>query len=173
MMPGPRPAMERTFACSSSASNAPTRDHQPRGKAKPPRHPATAPGRSLNRIEEASGRTGDTPSERKGGNKNVSDVKVKARSGRVGQPWVGVTGRKGVALGLAHPALVRMLCRKGKARIVRTGATVCELRCRHAVECFVRHWRRVRTIVVGVDPGAKMSGMGVTLNIEDQGFVKC
>ena len=151
-MSGPRPAMERTLACSSSASNAPARDKQPKGRAKSPRRPATAPGRSLNRIVEASGSAGDTPSDRKGGNRNVIDVKVKSRSGRVGQPWVGVTDRNGVALGLADPALVRMLCRKRKARIVRTGATVCELRCRHAVGCFARHWKRVRSVVVGVDP---------------------
>ena len=106
-MSGPRPAMERTFACSSSASNARPRDKLPRGRAKSPRRRATAPGRSLNRIVEASGSAGDTPSARKGGNRNVDDVKVKARSGHVGQPWVGVADRKGVALGLAHPALVR------------------------------------------------------------------
>ena len=97
-MSGPRPAMERTFACSSSASNARPRDKLPRGRAKSPRRPATALGRSLNRIVEASGSTGDTPSARKGGNRNVDDVKVKARSGHVGQPWVGVADRKGVAL---------------------------------------------------------------------------
>ena len=158
--------MERTFACSSSASNARPRDKLPRGRAKSPRRPATALGRSLNRIVEASGSTGDTPSARKGGNRNVDDVKVKARSGHVGQPWVGVADRKGVALGLAHPALVRVLCRKGKGRIVRTGATVCELRCPHAVESFARHWKRIRSVVVGVDPGAKVTGIAVVADGE-------
>ena len=53
---------------------------------------------------------------------------------------------------------------KGKARIVRIGATVCELRCRHTTECFIRHWSRVTSVRVGVDPGAKTTGLTVIID---------
>ena len=68
-------------------------------------------------------------------------AEIKAPSGRVGQPWVGVTDRSGKPLGLAHPALVRMWRSKSKARIVRIGATLCELRYRYDRDAALRHHR--------------------------------
>ena len=41
---------------------------------------------------------------------------------------------------------------------------MCELRCPHAVQCFSRHWSRKQSIQVGIDPGAKTTGIAVIVD---------
>ena len=79
----------------------------------------------------------------------------------VGQPWVFVEDRSGQPLGMAHPAVARIWRRKGKARMHRIGINVVRLTCEHAQACFRRKMGDVR---IGVDPGAKTSGMALVID---------
>ena len=78
-----------------------------------------------------------------------------------GQPWVFVEDRSGQPLGLAHPAVARIWKRKGKARMRRVGINVVRLTCTHAQACFKRKTGEAR---IGVDPGAKTSGMALIID---------
>ena len=80
-----------------------------------------------------------------------------------GAPWVLVQGLSGEPLGLAHPAVVRRWRAAGKARMRRIGAAVVRLSCRHAEACFTRK-RQAETATIGVDPGAKTTGVAVIVN---------
>ena len=124
------------------AHDAPADSPQGRAKAHAPA-PRVAPSRSRRRACEGADRHA---------NGEITS--------RVGQPWVGVEDRQGQPLGMAHPALVRQWVRKGKGKLRRIGATVVKLRCPHAVESVRRHWRR-EDVVVGVDPGAKTTGIAI------------
>ena len=81
----------------------------------------------------------------------------------MGQPWVFVVSRDGEPMGLAHPAVVRMWRRKGKARMRRVGVNVVRLTCRHAEACFERKTKGARADI-GVDPGAKTSGLSLAVD---------
>ena len=84
-----------------------------------------------------------------------------------GQPWVFVLSQDKEPLGLAHPAVVRMWRTAGKARMHRMGPNVVRLLCPHAQACFIRKSQPGEGDVVeariGVDPGAKVSGLALVL----------
>ena len=81
-----------------------------------------------------------------------------------GQPSVFVQDRRGEPLGLAHPAVVRMWMAKGKARLRRTGPATVQIRCAHAEACFIRKRGAGAHVKLGVDPGAKVSGLALIID---------
>ena len=65
---------------------------------------------------------------------------------------------------MAHPAQGRIWLRKRKARLARSRPATMQLRCPHAVETFLRKWGRNAEVKLGIDPGAKSSGIAIIRN---------
>ena len=127
----------------------------------------TRPGTEQRATAETA-RTGSDPSRRR-----------PAKAGRTGAPsrgaeatqderrkaaWVCVEGLDGTPLGMAHPALARMWRKKRKTRMRRIAPMVVRLRCPHAEACFLRHRGTGHDVRIGIDPGAKTSGLAVTID---------
>ena len=94
---------------------------------------------------------------------DASGVEIPVPRKPQGQPWVFVLSRTKQPLGLAHPAVVRIWRKKGKARMHRIGINVVRITCRHAEECFTRKSCATRADI-GDDPGAKTSGLTLTID---------
>ena len=121
----------------------------------------TAPLASSNGVAKAT-RSDSTPPRRRPRQGHTSAWGAETNTCS-GAPWVLVQGLSGEPLGLAHPAVARLWKASGKARTRRIGPTVMRLRCPHAQACFIRK-RAAAGATLGVDPGAKTTGVAVIVD---------